>query len=86
MTSPLPLFTTMLDLATGPLRPGTVIDIPGGWAHRSVNVGDDQLAFFSAYIADAGHDDGTIETDGFPVLVVAGDDGPQIEDNPRDGG
>lgn len=68
-----------------PLRPGTVNYIPGGWAHRSVNVGDDQLVFFAAYIADAGHDYGTIETEGFPVLVVEGDDGPEVIDNPRYG-
>lgn len=80
-------------LATGdgatdvqPLRPGTVNYIPGGWAHRSVNTGDGPLAFFSAYIADAGHDYGTIETEGFPVLIVAGDDGPRVVDNPRYGG
>jgi glucose-6-phosphate isomerase, archaeal len=69
-----------------PLRPGTVNYIPGGWAHRSVNVGEDQLVFFAAYIADAGHDYGSIEDEGFPVLVVTGQDGPEVVDNPRYGG
>lgn len=65
------------------LRPGSVNYIPGGWAHRSVNVGDEQLVFFAAYIADAGHDYATIEEEGFPELVVVGSDGPELVDNPR---
>lgn len=69
-----------------PLRPGALNYIPGGWAHRSVNVGDDELVFLSAFVADAGHDYATIETEGFPVLVVEGEDGPDIITNPRYGG
>jgi glucose-6-phosphate isomerase len=64
------------------MRRGTVNYIPGGWAHRSVNVGDDQLVFFAAYIGDAGHDYETIERKGFPVLVVKGQNGPEIVANP----
>lgn len=71
------------DWQVEPLRRGTVNYIPGGWAHRSVNVGDAQLVFFAAYVADAGHDYGTIEDEGFPVLVVEGADGPEVVDNPR---
>lgn len=66
-----------------PMRRGTVNYIPGGWAHRSVNVGDEPLVFFAAYIADAGHDYETIERRGFPVLVVRGPDGPRVIENPR---
>lgn len=66
-----------------PIRPGTVNYVPGGWAHRSVNVGNETLVFFAAYVGDAGHDYGTIEDRGFPVLVVRGEDGPDIIDNPR---
>lgn len=66
-----------------PIRPGTVNYVPGGWAHRSVNVGDTPLVFFAAYIGDAGQDYGTILEHGFPVIVVAGDDGPEIRTNPR---
>lgn len=65
-----------------PMQPGTVNYIPGGWAHRSVNVGDSPLVFFAAYIADAGHDYDAIERDGFPVLVMRGDDGPEVVPNP----
>jgi glucose-6-phosphate isomerase, archaeal len=61
---------------------GSVNYIPGGWAHRSINVGDDPLVFFAAYIADAGHDYETIERRGFPIAVLHGPDGPQIIANP----
>jgi glucose-6-phosphate isomerase, archaeal len=66
-----------------PMRPGTVNYVPGGWAHRSVNVGDSPLVFYAAYVGDAGHDYGTIEERGFPVLVVGDEDGPELVDNPR---
>lgn len=71
--------------AVEPMRRGTVNYIPGGWAHRSVNVGDEPLVFFAAYIGDAGHDYATIERRGFPVLVTRGDEGPRVIDNPSYG-
>lgn len=66
-----------------PLRPGNVCYIPGGWAHRSVNTGAEPLVFLATYIGDAGYDYRTIAEQGFPVLVVAGSDGPEIVPNPR---
>jgi len=66
-----------------PMRRGTVNYVAGGWAHRSVNAGDDPLVFYAVYVADAGYDYATIEEEGFPVLVVAGDDGPRVVPNPR---
>jgi glucose-6-phosphate isomerase len=69
--------------AVEPIRRGTISYVPGGWAHRSVNVGDEPLVFFAVYVGDAGHDYGTVERRGFPVLVVAGDHGPEVVANPR---
>jgi glucose-6-phosphate isomerase, archaeal len=69
--------------AVEPMRRGAVNYVPGGWAHRSVNVGDEPLVFFAAYVGDAGHDYATIEAEGFPVLIVSGDGGPEVVDNPR---
>jgi glucose-6-phosphate isomerase, archaeal len=71
--------------AVEPMRRGSVNYVPGGWAHRSVNVGSEPLVFFAAYPADAGYDYGTIEAEGFPVLVVdrAGEVG--VVENPRYG-
>jgi glucose-6-phosphate isomerase len=71
------------DVRVEEMRPGTVNYVPGGWAHRSVNVGEEPLVFFAAYVADAGHDYGTIERRGFPVLVVGGEHGPEVVENPR---
>jgi glucose-6-phosphate isomerase len=69
--------------AVEPMRRGTVNYVPGGWAHRSVNVGDEPLVFFAAYVGDAGHDYATIEDEGFPVLIVEGTGGPAVVENPR---
>jgi glucose-6-phosphate isomerase, archaeal len=69
--------------AVEPMRRGTVNYVPGGWAHRSINVGAAPLVFFAVYPGDAGYDYGTIEEQGFPVLVLAGVDGPEVVPNPR---
>jgi glucose-6-phosphate isomerase, archaeal len=69
--------------AVEPMRKGTVNYIPGGWAHRSVNVGEQPLVFFAAYVGDAGHDYRTIEERGFPILVLKGERGPEVVENPR---
>jgi glucose-6-phosphate isomerase, archaeal len=65
------------------MRAGTVNYVPGWWAHRSVNVGDEPLVFFAVYPGDAGYDYGTIEEQGFPSLIVAGAGGPEVVPNPR---
>jgi glucose-6-phosphate isomerase len=69
-----------------PMHRGTVNYIPGGWAHRSVNVGRQPLIFFAAYVGDAGHDYETIERRGFPVLLMKREGGPEVVENPRFGG
>jgi glucose-6-phosphate isomerase len=66
-----------------PMRRGNANYVPGWWAHRSVNVGDEPLVFFAAYVGDAGHDYGTIEEQGFPIVVLAGEDAPEVVENPR---
>ena len=71
--------------AVEPIHHGTVSYVPGGWAHRSVNVGSEPLVFFAAYIGDAGHDYATIAEQGLPVMVVAADSGPEVIANPRYG-
>jgi glucose-6-phosphate isomerase len=71
--------------AVEPIRRGMVNYVPGWWAHRSVNVGDEPLVFFAAYVGDAGHDYATIEERGFPVVVLAGEEGPEVVASPRYG-
>lgn len=70
--------------AVEPLRAGSVLYVPPRWAHRSVNTGaDEDLVTFFVYPGDAGHDYGTIETQGFRKLVVERDGRPVVIDNPR---
>lgn len=64
------------------MRPGTFNYIPAGWAHRTVNTGDEPLAFFAVWPVHVGHDYATIAANGFAKLVVKGSDGPDIIDNP----
>ncbi len=62
---------------------GSAAYVPPFWAHRTVNVGDVDFVFFSVWEARAGHDYGTIERDGFRVLVVLRDGQPAVVDNPK---
>lgn len=72
------------DWAVEELRPGKVLYVPPRWAHRSVNTSDkEELVTFFIYPAHAGHDYGTIESQGFRKLVVERDNQPCIVDNPR---
>lgn len=65
-------------------RPGEVMYVLPRWAHRSVNTSkDEDLVFFFAYPANAGHNYGTIERQGFRKLIVERDGQPAIVDNPR---
>ncbi|MCX6458717.1 MAG: cupin domain-containing protein [Actinobacteria bacterium] len=68
---------------TKEMRPGVANYVPGHWAHRSVNTGTTPLVFYAVYIGDAGYDYATIAERGFPVIVVEGNDGPQVQPNPR---
>lgn len=72
------------DWAVEELRAGSVLYVPPRWAHRSVNTGaDDDLVMFFAYPANAGHDYGTIETQGFRKLAREENGELKIVDNPR---
>ncbi|WP_052891523.1 glucose-6-phosphate isomerase family protein [Thermogemmatispora carboxidivorans] len=53
------------------IGPGTVAYVPPYWAHRTVNTGRTPCVFLAVYPADAGHDYGRIERDGFLQRVVA---------------
>ncbi len=71
------------ETAVEELAPGKVVYVPPRWAHRSVNVSDEELSFLFVYPADAGHDYGTIEEQGFRKLVLCGPGGVDLVDNPR---
>ncbi|MCC6613192.1 MAG: glucose-6-phosphate isomerase [Anaerolineae bacterium] len=70
--------------AVEPFRVGGVLYVPPRWAHRSVNTGlSEDLVTFFVYPGNAGHDYGTIETQGFRKRVIHRQGETQIVDNPR---
>lgn len=66
------------------LVPGRAVYVPGRFAHRSINISPrEPLITFFAFPGHAGHDYGSIETQGFRKLVVERDGSPALVDNPR---
>jgi len=65
------------------MSPGVVVYIPPRWAHRTVNTGPNKFSFFWVCPADAGHDYGSIERQGFRKRVVEQDGAPTLVDNPN---
>lgn len=65
--------------------PGSLVYVPGGWLHRSVNVGSDVLVTLFCFSADSGQNYEIVEqAGGMKKLVV--DDGLgswMLKDNPR---
>lgn len=49
-----------------PMVRGRMVYVPPYWAHRTINAGSEPLVSFCNYPADAGHNYGDIETEGFP--------------------
>ena len=64
------------------MEPGISSYIPPHWAHRTVNAGDKPFVFYGVYPADAGHDYGTIEEMGFPLITYEKSGASVIEKNP----
>jgi len=67
------------------MSPGKIVYVPGYYAHRSVNIGDEPLISLPVYPADAGHDYKTIEVEGFRHILVAQNGKPTVIENPRYG-
>ncbi|MFT4219655.1 MAG: glucose-6-phosphate isomerase family protein [Microbacterium sp.] len=57
------------------MLPGTIGYIPPGWAHRSVNVGDEPYSFLAVYPGVAGHDYGWVLEHGMGLRAYRGADG-----------
>jgi glucose-6-phosphate isomerase len=62
---------------------GTLVYVAPFWSHRTINTSDNDFAFLAIYPANAGHDYGTIEEEGFKKLVVEQDGESVIVDNPK---
>lgn len=66
------------------LTEGSAVHVPGGWVHRSVNVGDERFVTLFCYDRDAGQDYELIHTaGGMRELVVADGTGWASVPNPR---
>lgn len=46
-------------------------EIPEGYAHRTVNMGNTALKFLSIYMTKSGHDYKTIEKEGFKERIIS---------------
>jgi glucose-6-phosphate isomerase len=66
------------------MRTAQMVYVPGGWIHRSVNVGDDALVTLFCYPSDSGQDYSIIErSNGMAKLVVEDREGHwKLRDNP----
>ncbi len=53
-----------------PMQCNRMVYVPPDWAHRSINTGDEPLVSFCVYPAEAGHNYGDIQTEGFPKRVL----------------
>lgn len=57
--------------SAAPMERGAMVYAPPYWAHRSVNIGAEPLISFCVYNAEAGHNYGDIETEGFVKRVFS---------------
>lgn len=62
------------------MEPGTIGYIPPGWAHRSVNTGNQQYSFLAVYPGAAGHDYGWVLRNGMGRRVLTAPSGHRFVD------
>ncbi len=60
------------------MAPGAIGYIPPGWAHRSVNTGDEPYSFLAVYPGSAGHDYGWVVEHGMGRRVMRTDEGVRL--------
>ncbi|WP_156761363.1 glucose-6-phosphate isomerase family protein [Microbacterium karelineae] len=60
------------------IEPGTIGYIPPGWAHRSINTGDEAYRFLAVYPGGAGHDYGWVLEHGMGRRAYAGAAGVEL--------
>ena len=69
----------------GEMYPGSAVYVPGDYAHRSINIGDEPLISLPVYPGDAGHDYRSIEDSGFKHIVVERNSKAVVIENPKYG-
>jgi glucose-6-phosphate isomerase len=60
------------------MAPGVIGYIPPGWAHRSVNVGDEDYSFLAVYPGSAGHDYQWVLDHGMGNRAIRSDAGHEL--------
>ena len=73
------------EYAIGEMYPGSAVYVPGDYAHRSINIGDEPLISLPVYPGDAGHDYRSIEDSGFKHIVVERNSKAVVIENPKYG-
>ncbi len=65
------------------MQSGRMCYYPGHLAHRTINTGIEPLVFVGIWPPHIVHDYETLKRNGFPKLIVAGQSGPELINNPR---
>ena len=68
------------DTQVQPLKPNTIVYVPGYTAHRTINTGAKPLIYLGVYPAQAGHDYGIIAQKNFDTVVLEVDGQPVMMD------
>jgi glucose-6-phosphate isomerase, archaeal len=61
-----------------PMNPGSLHYIGAHLAHRVINIGNAPLTFLASWPADAGHDYGSIQQNGFALRVIEENGKPNL--------
>ena len=61
-----------------PIGPGAVVYIPPGWAHRTINTGNEEFIMMAIFPETSGHDYGSIQDKGFIKRVIEQDGQVQV--------
>lgn len=61
--------TSSGDCVAEPMQRNRIVYVPPHWGHRSINTGDEPLISLCVYPAEAGHNYGDIEREGFPRRI-----------------
>lgn len=77
------LYSKDFDNSAIEMSPGFMYYIPGHMAHRTVNIGHEDLIFLSLWSSRIEHDYSTVMKRGFPKLVIERCDGFILVDNPN---
>ncbi|MCD6466668.1 MAG: cupin domain-containing protein [Methanomicrobia archaeon] len=71
------------DFLSFEIKKDMIIHVPENYAHRTVNIGDENLVFLAVYASDAGHDYDFIKRKGFRKIVIEKNGKHALAENPK---